>query len=272
MAIKDIFVILSAEALNAARLTTAARLARAHGAAITGLCLYRPPPFSMADSFAVGAAADLDVLDRAQARAEAHVAPVHRDFIRATKGLEAVWAAPVDEPAEDTALRARLYDLTVVGALSGGSPTLIEQLVLESGAPCLIVPEDRPAPLAFDKVVVAWNGSRQARRALADAMPILERAVHVQVVAAEESARDLGPAALEAVAAHLARHGITAEPLWLDGRSETAAEALDRHVAQSGADLLVMGAYSHPRAAEVILGGVTSYFLGDPPLAILASR
>ena len=273
MDIKDILLILSAEELNTARLTGAARLGRAAKAAVTGLCLYKPPQAPISEAFAVGAAADTAVLERVEARTAAQMAPIQKAFARAMRGVDAKWAKPVCELAEETALRARLYDLVVLGMT--GSPAdrrLAEHLVLESGAPCLLVPEDRPAPRGFDHVIVAWNGSREARRALADALPLLQHAVHIEVVAAHEGARSLGPNALEAVVEHLARHGLTAEARWLPAQGETAAEALERRVSETHADLLVLGAYSHPHTAEVLLGGVTRNLLNDPPTAELISR
>jgi nucleotide-binding universal stress UspA family protein len=271
--IKDILLILSAEELNSARLNGAARLARAAKAAVTGLCLYSPPQAPMSEAFAVGATADADVLDRIEARTEAHLAPIQNAFARAMKGVETVWAQPACELAEETAARARLYDLVVLGVTgSAADRRLAEHLVLQSGTPCLLIPEDRPAPRGFDDVLVAWNGSREARRALSDALPLLQHAVHIEVVAAREAARHMGPEALDAVVQHLARHGLTAEARWLPAQGETAAEALERRVAETNADLLVLGAYSHPHATEVLLGGVTQYLLGDPPTAVLTSR
>jgi nucleotide-binding universal stress UspA family protein len=271
--IKDILLILSAEELNTSRLTGAARLARAAKATVTGFCRYEPPPAPLSETFAVGAVADADVLDRIEARTEAHVAPVQKAFARAMKGVETVWAEPACENADETALRARLYDLVVLGVTgTAADRRLAEHLVLESGAPCLLIPEDRPAPRGFDDVLIGWNGSREARRALADALPLLEHAVHIEVAAAHEAARGLGPNALDAVVEHLAHHGLTAEARWLPAQGETAAEALERRVAETHADLLVMGAYSHAHTAEVLLGGVTRYLLTDPPTAVLLSR
>lgn len=276
MDIKDILLILSGDQPNEARSAVAARLAREHSARLTGVCLYRTPEPSLADDFALGPAAVLDVIDRETARIEQLLAPVEAAFLRAVRGLKpsARWLAPsADEPPEASMLRARIADLVVLGRPvqdAHAGVRLAEALAMGGGAPLLIVPEGARVPTGFDRIVLAWNGSREAKRALDDSMPFLQRAAAVEVVVVDEPHRLPAELQIDGLLDHLAQHGVTGRLTRI--HHGAAAEALVQHCADVGADLLVMGAYGRSRAAEIIMGGVTRTLFAHPPLPVLASR
>ena len=156
---------------------------------------------------------------------------------------------------------ARRFDLAIVGQAErdkGAVEELIgESALFESGRPVILVPYIQKAPLKLDRVMACWDGSRQAARAIADAMPLLERAalVEVVIVANERGKKDEIPGA--DMGQHLARHGLKVDVKRISEGSIDVADALLSHAADVSADLIVMGGYGHSRLREFILGGVT---------------
>lgn len=168
---------------------------------------------------------------------------------------------------------ARYFDLTVLG-WSDGSADLAhfaEATVFGSGRPTLIVP-DRLTVSDFEHVAIAWDGSRVAARALADARPFLERASRVTVATVLDekplSEIDLG----ERLAEALRESGLPADHLDIASGGEAVGTALQQRTAEAGANLLVMGAYGHSRLREFVLGGATRGVLADPRMPVLISH
>jgi nucleotide-binding universal stress UspA family protein len=130
------------------------------------------------------------------------------------------------------------------------------ELVLAAGRPMLLVPPEAK-DLVGARALVAWKDRREARRAVADALPLLQRAERVLVVeAGEASARERQSSGSADVAAWLCRHGVTARGIVTDDTAGVAVQ-LDRIAEEEGADLIVAGAYGHGRFREWALGGVT---------------
>jgi nucleotide-binding universal stress UspA family protein len=178
--------------------------------------------------------------------------------------------------APDLLIReARLRDLTIVPAISEGTNYLwyAESIVFGSGRPVLLLPQRSHArELALDTVVIAWDGSRPAARAVADALPFLERAKTVRIVTVlnEKELSSESPAA--ELSKYLERRGIDATPDCIDAAGRRIGEILSSYLTSNQADLLVMGAYGHSRLREFILGGATRSMLSNPPLPILLSH
>ena len=171
---------------------------------------------------------------------------------------------------------ARLRDLTIVPVPEGDhiEQWYAESIVFGSGRPTLIVPHTRKRADAFalDTVVVAWDFSRPASRAIADALPILEKTKRVCVVTVtNEKVIDAKRSGAE-LAKHLARHGVDVELEAVDAAGRKIGDVLESYVHSHNADLLVMGAYGHSRIREFILGGATKSMLARPPLPILLSH
>jgi nucleotide-binding universal stress UspA family protein len=178
------------------------------------------------------------------------------------------------EPFFETVARAaRHYDLTIVSQPSPDEPahTLVEDAATKSGRPVLVVPHTRGEPLGLNNVVVAWDESEVAARALNAALPLLLHAKNVEVVtvtrphAGHERVGDVD------VMRHLARHGIFAElkevPSGIDVGSALLSHAFDVQ-----ADLLVMGMYGHSATRERLLGGVTRTILKAMTLPVFMAR
>lgn len=168
---------------------------------------------------------------------------------------------------------ARLRDLTIVSVPESYDQWDAEAVIFGSGKPTLVLPErPRTKPFELNTVVVAWDFSRAAARAIADSVPVLERAKRVRVVTVfNEKALGTGHSA-EEVAKNLSRHGIDVTLDEVDAAARPIGEVLESHAASCTADLLVMGAYGHSRLREFVLGGATRSLLARPPLPILFSH
>lgn len=206
-----------------------------------------------------------------------NAAHLRRRFGEAVPSEAAGEMITIDCPALATgwqlAARARAYDLTVVPVYGDLETTSIaEALIFESGRPVVLLPPEGLAGHRFDDVVIAWDGSRTAARALAEAIPLCERASSVTVVTVTNDKELAGTADAEDVVRHLARHGIRAMALETELDGKNAGDALNGYCRRIGADLLVMGAYGHARFREFVLGGATRTVLADPALPVLLAH
>ena len=173
---------------------------------------------------------------------------------------------------------ARLRDLTIVPVSDGEYVDIghwsVESIIFGSGRPTLIVPQSRKRPGAFalDTVVVAWDFSRPAARAVADALPVLKKAKRTCVVTVtNEKLIDTKRSGPE-LAKHLARHGVNVVLDTVDAAGRSVGDVLESYLASRNADALVMGAYGHSRIRDFILGGATKSMIARPPLPILLSH
>lgn len=276
MELKDILLLIDPAAPNGARLAVAADLSRAHAAAVRGLCLYQIPPPSLAEGYALGARAVAAVCAREADAVQALLAPAHQAFLKALRHAEwpAVWEPRAVTWVEAALARTVTADLAIVGCAPAASDRwrdVVESLVLCGGTPVLVAPERvAPAP-RFRHAVVGWNGSRESKRALDDAMVLLKTCAQTDLVVVEGRGGPID-CDLSSLIGHLERHGITAAAWRIKARDEGVAAALRRHCEHRRADLLVLGAYSHSRAGEQIFGGVTRSLLRDPPVATFVSH
>ncbi|TAN62670.1 MAG: universal stress protein [Magnetospirillum sp.] len=187
-------------------------------------------------------------------------------------GLSAEWIDLVGREDDMVAWRGRLADLLVFGHPGGEAemPAMmtLNTALMASGKPLLLCPAEPPADFARS-IAIAWNGSAEAARAVGWAMPLLREAATVTILSvAEHAGRPIDTPAGE-LAAYLAWNGVTAATSVVQARASHAGEELLRQTAQCGADLLVMGAYTHSRLRQLILGGVTRHVISHAPLYVL---
>jgi nucleotide-binding universal stress UspA family protein len=171
---------------------------------------------------------------------------------------------------------SRLRDLTIVPMPERDylDQWYAESVIFGSGRPTVILPHERKrsGSFALDTVIVAWDFSRAATRAMADAMPVLEKAKRVCVLTViKEKAIDTRRSGPE-LAKHLARHGVDVVLDEVDAEGRGIGDVLEAHVEYRNADLLVMGAYGHSRLREFVLGGATRSMLTRPPSPIFMSH
>ncbi len=275
MTLKDILVIEPSEQANSSALSVAAFLASRFQARVNGLCLVAPAVPSVAECFALGAQAEAEVMDRLELREEEAADAGERAFkARLLQyGATGDWARiPADQADDIAPLRARLADLAVVPRPERIDPRgmrLADALLLRGSAASLFVPPAAALPVALDRVIIAWNGSREAGRAVADALPLLERAGTVRIVTfgRPPGSTICGGAAL---AARLWQHGIAAEVRHAD--IHDIGEGILNLCEASGANLLVMGAYGHHRRIEAAFGGTTRHILVNAALPVFMSH
>jgi nucleotide-binding universal stress UspA family protein len=159
---------------------------------------------------------------------------------------------------------ARNYDVSVMaqpddeGDMRGG--LLIEAALFNSGRPLLVIPFIQTSGLRLDRVMVCWDGSQNAARAVGAATPFLERARKVEVVTIEDKER---PDELRGIkiAEHLSRRRVNVELKPIVAPDSEAADVILNEVAEANIDLIIMGAYGHSRFREFVLGGVTRSML-----------
>lgn len=171
----------------------------------------------------------------------------------------------------------RISDLCIVPVRRGDESdrAIAERVIFASGRPVLLLPAgaSRPHVGAMERVAIAWDSSRSAARALADAMPLLRRAAHIRILTvSNDKPLESFRTAID-LAAHLSHHAITVE---IDevrtARGQTIGDTFRSYVSRHAIDLLVMGAYGHTRLREFVLGGATRSILTDPPCWTLLSH
>ena len=189
----------------------------------------------------------------------------------ARKGATHEHAVEHCSPTEVTAIlvdHARLRDLSVfpTKAEDQGQQSLVEALIFESGRPVLLLPETATRQLSssFDRVAVAWDHSRPATRAVADALPILRGAKHVHVVTVVDEKNLHKPGSGAELCKHLAGHGVEVTFDKVQAKGRAIGDVLEAFVVERSIDLMVMGAYGHSRLREFILGGATKHVLTHP--------
>ncbi len=169
---------------------------------------------------------------------------------------------------------ARHFDLSVVGQPPSGDArmSLVEALLFESGRPVVIVPAIFRGAVKLDTILVAWDGGKEATRAIAGAMPILRAARAVQLITIVEPHKR-GAVDLPGfnITRHLARKGVHAELKRITSDLD-AGNTLLSHAADVGADMIVMGAYGHSRWRELLLGGATRQLLHSMTTPTLLSH
>ncbi len=177
---------------------------------------------------------------------------------------------------EQFARIARRFDLTVVGQaepnISAVEEVIAESTLFGSGRPMIVVPYIQKAPLKLDNVMVCWDGSRPAARAIADAMPLLEKTGRVEIVIVTNERGKQDEIEGADMGQHLARHGLKVDVHRMAGGNIDVADALLSHAADSGTDFIVMGGFGHSRLREFVLGGVTHSIMRSMTVPTLMSH
>ncbi|MFO1351751.1 MAG: universal stress protein [Gammaproteobacteria bacterium] len=274
MAIKDILVHLDNSPQCAARQDVAIGLARDFDAHLTGL--YVMP------SLMIGVFAEVqipeEIIVQQQEEARAAAAAVESEFKNAAAraACPAEWRCVEGDAIDQINGHARYTDLVVLGQaeqsgiLSPGAE-LADQVVLGAARPVLFIPYIGPGKTLGKRILVAWNGSREAVRAINDALPLLQHAEAVHVLAINPSSAE-GDIPTADISLHLARHSVKAEASQVMAKDIEVGDALLSRAADLGIDLIVMGAYGHTRLRETILGGVTRRLLRHMTTSVLMSH
>ena len=189
------------------------------------------------------------------------------------------WRASVGFPLAQVAAEARAADLVVTGHSSGRHASAFNvalpgALILQTGRPVLVAPPGA-VQLKLASIVVAWKDCREARRAVSDSLPILQKAqtVHVVEICDSKNALPAATARLTDVAGHLLRHSVNATvSAGVNENDATAAHHLLDVAERHDADLIVAGAYGRSRFQEWVFGGFTRALLAQTARAVLFSH
>jgi nucleotide-binding universal stress UspA family protein len=260
---------------NAGLLAVAGDLAERFHAHVIGIAACQPMQFVYGMGYV---SADYFDRDMADLQKDSQAAETEFRSALQTRAGSLEWRSTVEFGALSghIAHEARSSDLIITSVESGGlfeASRLVNtgDLIMQVGRPVLVVPQGAKA-LALDQVLVAWKDTRETRRAVLDALPLLKKAARVTL--AEIAVEDRLPLAhkhLEEVAGWLGRHGVKAE-----GRASlSTGEDADRLYAiakEQGADVVVAGAYGHSRLREWVLGGVTRDLLLRADICALVSH
>ena len=275
MMIRDILVHLDAAPAAQARLELAARLAHRHGARLTGLVVIDIvlPLIATPDGGGAALGPLLDAMRR-DALVEAEGIRTRFEDTMARIGVAGEWRIAEGLSAELVARHGRTADLVVLGQPDpeDGAPNataVFEGALFSSGRPVLVVPHAGRFAEIGRRPLIAWNGRREAARAVHDALPLLDGAERAIVLTVGAGA-DEDPSA--EILDHLGRHDLPASAAHEAAGDLDVADILLNYAAESGADLLVMGAYGHSRLREFVLGGATRSILRQMTLPVLMAH
>ena len=285
MALRDILVHLDASARSSLRLGLASDLARRHSAHLTALHVVELPSpalFYGDPAGAVDARLIEEVMSKTRDTATAEARRVEQGFRERLRrdGIEGEWRLVEGQAAATVALHARYADLTILGQadpndISMRSAAAIPaSTLLSAGRPVLVVPYAGNFTALGQTVLVGWKSSREAARAVNDALPLLQQANAVTVLAInpEYGIADDGGAPAADIALHLARHGVKAVAAHTVAKEIPEGVALLNYAGDMGADLIVAGGYGHSRMRESIFGGVTRTLLATMTVPVLLSH
>ncbi len=276
MTYATVMVGLSIDRPNKTRLEIAGQLAELFGARVIGISAveFSPPLY-----FTSGEQAQ-KLIDQGRAAIKSRAAELEREFRTAmqNRGTEVEWRSAEDFPSRYIVEQARACDIIVAGEASRDaiSDPFVQvnpsDLVMQAGRPLLIVP-DACDWLDLRSVLIAWKDTVEARRAVADALPLLRKATEVTVaeIAEEQANRPAALSRVRDVVAWLSRHGVSASEQVPEDCSE-AGGLLEGIALEVGAGVVVAGAYGHSRFREWILGGVTRRLINPSNRCSLLSR
>lgn len=255
------------------RVAVAARLARQLDARLLGLGAETFDPGLFSGPFTGFAAGEWVTV--VQAEIGKNLAAAETAFRRDAAGADVEWRTVQEHPHRALEGVAHAADLIVASPRSDRSTLQSADpadVVMSAGRPVLIVPEGA-AHFAGKQVVVAWKNTRECRRAIVDALPFLQRAEAVVVLAVvKPDMQDVAMVETDDVVANLKRHGVDARAQVNTITHNAAEDEIQRVADQTGADLIVCGAYGHSRLREWAVGGVTDSFLHRPTCFVLLTH
>jgi nucleotide-binding universal stress UspA family protein len=281
MAYKDLVVLLDAEPATRDRIELAAAMASRFGAHLVGLYAEIVPELPRRHGYFDPAL--LDPLYREVEATSRERAREMRDIfegIAAQHALSAEWRFAIGDPSEIAVLHGRYSDLIIAGQIDPEDKKALlsrphpEEVALAVGRPVLVIPYAGRFDRVGQRVIVGWDASREATRAISDALPLLTEAQSVTVIAVDPEVRPDGHGEIPGadIALHLARHGIKATIERTISGGIGPGNALLSRASDLGADLLVIGAYGHSRVRELLLGGVTRTILSSMTIPVLMSH
>ena len=274
--IKDVMVHLDGTAADEVRLAAGNDIADVFHSHIVGLFLNVLPVLIVPED-GIGSMQSAELLNQARTASDKVEEKLSQRLTRLQKPVELRRFDILNDTAGDVAAReARTADAFVAlrpNGASRGAEELVEGVLFGSGRHVWLLPTRKSAKAAFDRILVAWNGSRESARALAEALPYLHKAKEAVVVVIDETSATEGQAIVGKDAInHLRHHGITAVLHRAIVRDNDIAATLIAEARRLKSDLIVMGGYGHSRLREWLLGGATYKLLHKSPVPLLIAH
>jgi nucleotide-binding universal stress UspA family protein len=277
MAYKTILVHIDAGKRCPVRVGAAISIARQYDAHLIGLNALTSvelPGYVMAGS------GGMPVADIQKRYADEQVALAKADFDKALSaaGLAvAEWRASALDALDAITLHGRYADLIVLGQPwakdnAGVGRGFAEQVVMEAGRPVLMIPYTGKFAVIGKRILIGWDASREATRAVTDALPFLQHAEAVQVVVINPKAGEHGAMPGSDIALYLARHEVNVEVFTDQAAENDVGNEILSRAADFGADLIVMGAYGHSRFREMVMGGASHTIINSMTVPVLLSN
>ena len=261
---------------SAARLDIACSLAKLSDAHLIGLHALtdvKQPSYAMVE----GGIQVREFHERMLRDSEVSAQAAFKQAVKAAGIEKTEWRMSRRDAVDSVPVHGRYADVIVIGQpnetdASGVEPDFAERLLLAAGRPALVIPYAGDFPTVGTRVLVAWNASREATRALTDAIPILREAKQVDVIAFNPKDAPHGEVPGADIGLYLARHGIKVNVSQQTAEDVDVGNQLLSRAADLDSDLVVMGAYGHSRMKELILGGATRTVLKSMTVPVLMSH
>lgn len=278
MAIKDLVVHIDNSQACEKRLRAAVQLAQSHEAHLTGVYVMRSLAELMMYPVEPISGHVRDVIQKPILEARDKARTMF-DSMAANTGVVTEWRESEGRVIGSLNTSAHYTDLVILGQhqpddSADQSDGVADRMVIGCGRPCLVIPYIGVQDTLGKQILVAWNTRREAVRAVNDALPILQRADNVSVLAVDPPTGRRGEGAIPCadICHHLARHGVKAEAVSRTAPDVDVGNFLLSHAADLNADMIVMGAYGHSRLSEMMLGGVTRNMLEQMTVPVLMSH
>lgn len=281
MSFKTMLVVLDESDDSTKRLEVACSLAQAHGAHLNALAMSQQFGAFMTGGIDAGAAyVDVGQIEESRQKAQSLASAARKQIDRHGIRGDARWASHEAFGLRGSVgVQGRHADLTIVGQPAEGYSLSLRDAVVEgalfsSGRPVLLIPKSWNKPIKADHIVVAWDGSYHAARALNDAAPLLDAAAKTTIVIVDPKPgyEDLGPEPGADIAAVLARHCSNIELDRIPSSGASIAHALLGRAAATAADLIVMGSYGQSVLRESVFGGVSYDMTHETTIPLLMSH
>ncbi|MFO1430200.1 MAG: universal stress protein [Candidatus Competibacteraceae bacterium] len=275
MAYQEMLVHLDESRNCPARLTAAVTLAQALGARLTGLSIMPSPDLLLKTSVSVTAESIAAERQAAKEKADRQQ-ELFKQAVESVR-LNSEWRCVTGEASHQVNYHARFHDLVIIGQTDRQDPNsldggFVNHVVLGAGRPVLLIPYIGPRPSLGQRILVAWNGSKEAARAIFDALPLLDKAKQVTLLTIATESGTEAESSGEELCHYLGRRGIPATAVHLPAGDLEVGDLLLDRAADEDFDLIVMGAYGHARLREIILGGATRHLLEHMTVPVLLSH